>query len=115
MLVLSSSETFNKDIQNLEPDERKMQTGLGKDSYIFQLGSNNRLREFFKHFEEPEEEVVEAEKQEEELETGEEKQEQELVEEEQVEDENQEAQEQSEEEVNEDQVETETETLEEDQ
>jgi hypothetical protein len=55
MLILSSIEEFNKGIQTLDIDERKMKTGLGQDSYVFQLGSNNRLKRFMQYFEVPKE------------------------------------------------------------
>ncbi|MGM0376856.1 MAG: hypothetical protein ACQEQ0_08770, partial [Bacteroidota bacterium] len=55
MQVLSSMDSFNKDIRALESDERKMDTGLGEDSYVFQLGSKQRLREFMENFEDSKE------------------------------------------------------------
>jgi hypothetical protein len=60
MLVLSSSETFNKGIQTLDIDERKMKTGLGQDNYVFQIGSNNRLNKFVSFFEKSEVQQGEA-------------------------------------------------------
>lgn len=55
MQVLSSLEAFNKDLRALETEKRKMDTGLREDNYVFQLGSENRLRQFMENFEEPEE------------------------------------------------------------
>jgi len=68
MQVLSSLDAFNKDMRALETDQRKMDTGLGQDNYVFQLGSESRLRNFMKNFEEPEE----SDENEEEEPTGEE-------------------------------------------
>ncbi len=58
MLILSSLDEFNKAIQALDIDLRKMKTGMGQPDYVFQLGSMNRLRSFMKHFnpDEPESE-----------------------------------------------------------
>jgi hypothetical protein len=69
MLILSSLDEFNKAIQALDIDVRKMKTGLGQRDYVFQLGSKNRLRSFMKFFEEPEEkgsvdEIMEGESEE---------------------------------------------------
>ncbi|MFO8001382.1 MAG: hypothetical protein R6U46_09060, partial [Marinilabilia sp.] len=68
MLVLSSSDSFNNDIRALETEERKMKSGIGEDSYIFQLGSKNRLRRFMEKFEE--EEVNEEDSEEDEEDTS---------------------------------------------
>jgi hypothetical protein len=57
MLILSSLDEFNKAIQALDIDMRKMNTGLGQPDYVFQLGSKNRLRSFMQFFETPEEET----------------------------------------------------------
>jgi hypothetical protein len=57
MLILSSLDEFNKAIQALDIDMRKMKTGLGQPNYVFQLGSKNRLRSFMQFFETPEEET----------------------------------------------------------
>ncbi len=54
MLILSSSDSFNEAIQRLDIEDRKMKTGLGQDNYVFQLGSNNRLRRFMNFFNESE-------------------------------------------------------------
>ncbi len=54
MLVLSSLDDFNRAIQALDIDVRKMKTGLGQPNYVFQLGSKNRLRQFMTFFETPE-------------------------------------------------------------
>jgi len=54
MNVLSSLDAFNQDIRALEPEERKMDTGFGEDSYIFQISSERRLNDFLKKFEAPE-------------------------------------------------------------
>ncbi|MFW6043567.1 MAG: hypothetical protein ACOCPW_04360, partial [Marinilabiliaceae bacterium] len=55
MQVLSSLDEFNQDLRALKTEERKMDTGLGKDSYVFRLGSESRLRKFMENFEDPEE------------------------------------------------------------
>ncbi|WP_291859816.1 hypothetical protein [Marinilabilia sp.] len=58
MLILSSLDEFNKGIQALDIDVRKMKTGMGQPDYVFQLGSKNRLRSFMDFFETPDEEAV---------------------------------------------------------
>ncbi|WP_232526719.1 hypothetical protein [Marinilabilia rubra] len=62
MLILSSSDSFNEAIQRLDIDERKIKTGLGQDNYVFQIGSNNRLRSFMDFFKAPENENIENKK-----------------------------------------------------